>query len=161
MKQYLLMHTKSCAHCSASRPRLRNLLHERFHLVVHNETRQIRGYALVVAKGGEHLVPTKQPDFRGDFYDVTPGQMHGFHWTMAQFAKYLSRAEGFAVVDETGIAGSYDIAFSYNPRPDDTTSNLPSLNEALKQTTGLQLKERKVPVETLVIDSADKVPTAN
>src|ERR1035437_9740032 len=141
------------------RPRLRNLLHERFHLVVHTETRSIRGYALVAAKGGAHLIPTKKPDFRGDFLDISPGQMRGFHWTMAQFAKYLSRAEGFPVVDETGIAGRYDVDFTYNPKPEDTSSNLPSLNEALEQSTGLQLKERKVPVETIVIDSADKVPT--
>jgi len=143
------------------RSRLRNLLHERFHLMVHTETRSIHGYALVVAKGGERLIPTKEPDFRGDFYDVSPGQMRGFHWTMAQLAKYLSRAERFAVVDETGITGRYDVSFSYNPKPDDTSSNLPSLNEALEEATGLHLKERKVPVATIVIDSVDKIPTAN
>jgi uncharacterized protein (TIGR03435 family) len=143
------------------RPRLKNLLQERFHLTIHTETRSIRGYALVIAKGGEHLILTKKPDFRGDFYDVSPGQMRGFHWTMAQFAKYLSRAEGFAVVDETSIAGRYDVDFSYNPKPDDTSSDLPALNEALEQATGLQLKERKVPVETIVIDSVEKTPTDN
>jgi uncharacterized protein (TIGR03435 family) len=143
------------------RPRLRNLLRERFHLIVHTETRPVRGYALVVDKGGAHLTATTKPGFLGDFYDVSPGQMRGLHWTLAQLAKYLSRAEGFPVVDETAIAGSYDIGFSYNPKPDDTTSSLPSLNEALKQATGLQLKERKVPVETIVIDSVDKVPTEN
>ena len=67
---------------------------------------------------------------------------------------------GFPVVDQTGIAGSYDIGFSYEPKPD-ADSTLPTLDVALKQATGLLLRPQKVPVETLVIDSVDKVPTAN
>jgi uncharacterized protein (TIGR03435 family) len=143
------------------KPRLRTLLHDRFHLVVHTETRPVSGYALVVAKGGPHLIPTTKPDFRGDFADITSGNMKGFHWTMPQLAKYLSPPAGFPVVDETGIAGKFDISFTYNPKPDDSTSNLLPLSEALKQATGLQLNSRKVPVQTIVIDSVDKVPTEN
>lgn len=41
------------------KPRLQNLLHQRFHLVAHTETRLGRGYALVIAKGGPHLTPSK------------------------------------------------------------------------------------------------------
>jgi uncharacterized protein (TIGR03435 family) len=79
---------------------------------------------------------------------------------MPQLAKYLTVAAGFPVVDQTGITGSYDIGFSYNPKPD-ADSTLPTLDVALKQATGLLLKPQTVPVETLVIDSVDKVPTAN
>jgi uncharacterized protein (TIGR03435 family) len=79
---------------------------------------------------------------------------------MPQLAKYLAPATGFPVVDETGITGSYDIGFGYNPKPD-ADSDLPSLELALKQATGLMLKPLRVPVEALVIDSVDKVPTAN
>jgi len=79
---------------------------------------------------------------------------------MAQFAQYLTFAAGFPVVDQTGIAGSYDVSFSYNPKPE-AESTLPPLDVALKQATGLLLKPEKVPVETIVIDSVDKVPTEN
>jgi len=143
------------------KPRLQNLLWERFHLVVHTEIRSLRGYALVVAKGGPNLIPTKAEHFPGWVGGVYPGQMRGANWTMAHLAKYLTAPAGFPVVDQTGITGSYDIAFSYNPKPDDATSNLPGLNEALKEATGLMLKDQKIPVETIVIDSVDKVPTAN
>ena len=143
------------------RPRLQNLLHQRFHLVVHTETRSIRGYALVVAKGGPHLTPTKADHFPGWRFNVSSGQIRGANWTMPQLATYLTPAAGFPVTDKTGITGSYDIAFSYNPKPEDYESNLPVLNAALKQATGLQLKEQKVPVETIVIDSVDKFPTEN
>jgi uncharacterized protein (TIGR03435 family) len=144
------------------KPRLQDLLRERFHLVVHIESRSLHGYALVAAKGGAHLVPTKAEHFPGyRAGDVRAGQMRGANWSMAQLAKYLTAPAGFPVVDETGIAGSYDIGFSFNPKPEDTSSNLPALGEALKEATGLMLKEQRVPVETIVIDSVDKVPTEN
>jgi uncharacterized protein (TIGR03435 family) len=142
------------------RPRLQDLLRQRFHLVAHTETRLNRGYALVIANDGPHLTPTKADHFPGWRRNVSPGQMRGENWSMPQLAKYLTPAAGFPVVDQTGLTGSYDIAFSYNPKPD-ADGTLPSLDVALKQATGLLLKPQKVPVETIVIDSADKVPTAN
>ncbi len=142
------------------KPRLQNLLRERFHLVAHTETRLARGYALVIAGGGPHLTPTKGEHYSGFRINVSPGQMRGANWSMAQLARYLTPAAGFAVVDETGIAGSYDVSFVYAPTSD-VESKLPSLDEALKEATGLLLKPQKVPVETVVIDSVDQVPTAN
>jgi uncharacterized protein (TIGR03435 family) len=142
------------------KPRLQALLRQRFHLVTHTETRSSRGYALVVAKGGPHLTPTKGDHFPGFRVNVSSGQMRGFNWSMLLLAKYLTPGAGFPVVDETGIPGSYDIGFSYEPDAD-TSGTLPSLSVALKQATGLLLKPQKVPVETIVIDSVDKVPTAD
>jgi uncharacterized protein (TIGR03435 family) len=86
--------------------------------------------------------------------------MRGFNWSMPQLAKYLTPAAGFPVVDQTGITGSYDIDFSYEPKPR-ADSSRPPLDVALNEATGLLLKSEKVPVETIVIDSVDKVPTAN
>jgi uncharacterized protein (TIGR03435 family) len=142
------------------KPRLQNLLRERFHLISHTETRSASGYALVVAEGGPHLTPTTGAHFPGSRTNISSGQMRGSNWSMTQFATYLTPAAGFPVVDETRLSGSYDISFAFNPKPD-RDSDLPSLNEALKQATGLLLKTRKVPVETLVIDSIDKIPTPN
>ncbi|HEX9199521.1 MAG TPA: TIGR03435 family protein [Acidobacteriaceae bacterium] len=142
------------------RPRLQDLLHQRFHLIAHTETRLSRGYALVIANGGPHLTPTKADHFPGFRINVSSGQIRGANWSMPQLAKYLTPAASFPVVDQTGLTGSYDIAFSYNPKPQ-SDSTLPLLDVALKQTTGLLLKSQKVPVETVVIDSVDKMPTAD
>ena len=142
------------------KPRLQDLLRQRFHLVAHMETRQSRGYALVVAKGGPHLTPTKATHFPGFRINLSSGHMQGENWSMAQLAGYLTPAAGFPVVDQTGIAGSYDIAFSYAPKPD-SDGNLPALEEALREATGLLLKPQMIPAETLVIDSVDKIPTTN
>ena len=141
------------------RPRLQNLLQERFRLVAHRETRFARGYALVLAAGGPHLTPTKGDHFPGFRINVSPGQMRGANWSMPQLANYLTSAAGFPVADQTGLIGSYDIDFSYAPQAD-TDSTLPSLDTALKQATGLLLKTQKVPVETIVIDTLNQVPTA-
>ena len=86
--------------------------------------------------------------------------MRGVNWTMPQFAKFLTEAAGFPVLDETGVTGSYDISFAYNPNPD-AESPLPPLPDALKAATGLILKPKKIPVQTLVIESVDKIPTDN
>jgi uncharacterized protein (TIGR03435 family) len=143
------------------KPRLQNLLQQRFHLVAHTDTHLSRGYALVIAKDGAHLTPTKGDHFPGFRINVSPGQIHGANWSMPQLAKYLIPAAGFPVVDQTGITGSYDdISFSYAPNPE-ADNTLPALDVALKQATGLLLKPQKVPVETLVIDSINKVPTAD
>jgi uncharacterized protein (TIGR03435 family) len=129
-------------------------------LLAHTETRSGRGYALVIAEGGPRLSPTKGDHFAGFRINVSPGQMRGANCSMAQLAKYLTSAAGFPVVDQTGITGSYDIDFSYESNLN-AESALPPLDVALKQATGLLLKPQKVAIETLAIDSVDRVPTEN
>lgn len=142
------------------KPRLQALLKERFHLIAHTEMRDSRGYALIATKTAPHLTRTKGEHFPGFRIDVSSGHMEGSNWTMPYFARMLTAAAGFPVVDKTGIDGSYDIRFLYASNPD-ADSTLPSLTVALKNATGLELKPEKVPVETIVIDSVDKVPTGN
>ena len=145
------------------KPRLQELLKERFHLRAHMETRPSHGYALIVAKGGPHLTPTKAEHFAGYRINVSSGQVRGQNWSMPILAKYLTSLAGFPVVDQTRLPGSYDIGFSYAAErvTDDADSDLPSLGEALKKATGLALKPQLVPVETVVIDSVDKTPSEN
>jgi uncharacterized protein (TIGR03435 family) len=142
------------------KPCLQDLLQERFHLVAHMETRFGQGYALVVAQNGPHLTPAAEGHFPGQRHPVSSGHLHVYNCSIAQLAQYLTSAASFPVADGTGLAGSYDIDFDYNSRPD-RESSLQPLDVALKETTGLLLKPQKVPVDTLVIDSADKVPTEN
>lgn len=142
------------------KPCLQALLQERFHLVAHMEARSARGYALVVAPDGPHLRPASAGHFAGERHPVSAGRMHVYNCSMQLLAQYLSSPASFPVADQTGLTGSYDIDFDYNPRPE-AENDLPSLDVALKQATGLLLKPRNIPVAMLVINSVEKVPTAN
>jgi uncharacterized protein (TIGR03435 family) len=142
------------------KPRLQNLLEERFHLAAHFETKTARGYALVVAKSGPKLQPTKGDHFPGFRVRTGAGHLEGLNWSMPFLATMLQRATGLPVADQTGIAGSYDIKLEFAPdtQPD---SALPSLFTALRETLGLELKAQQVPEPILVIDHIDRTPTAN
>ena len=97
---------------------LQALLGERFHLVLNRENREVRGYALVVDKGGPRWASSK-----GNFK---------FHGTMQQFADLVgiqatisgpvdpsepSTASNspMLVVDKTGLEGVFDLAVALRP----------------------------------------------
>jgi uncharacterized protein (TIGR03435 family) len=142
------------------KPCLQKLLQERFHLVAHKETRSGRGYALVVAQEGSKLKQASAGHFAGERHPVSIGHLHTFNCSVQQLAQYLTLAAGFPVADQTGLTASYDVDFDYNPNPE-ADSDLPTLEVALKQATGLMLKAQRVSIEMLVIDSVDKMPTPN
>lgn len=142
------------------RPCLQSLLKERFDLEAHFESRSRRGYALVVARGGPRLKPAADGHFAGERHPVSTGHMHVYNCSMQQLAQYLTTAAAFPVADQTALTGNFDIDFDYNPEPD-AASDLPTLEVALKRNAGLELKPHNIPVETLVIDSVDKLPTLN
>lgn len=137
------------------RPRLQRLLEERFKLVVHRDTKQFDGYALVVAKGGAKLKPSTESKETGA---VFPGGMRLPNTDMAGLAIMLASPAGRPVVDKTGISGSYEIDIRY-ARDGDTDSQLPSLFTALQEQLGLKLEPQKVTKEILAIDSVNRVPS--
>jgi uncharacterized protein (TIGR03435 family) len=67
------------------------------------------------------------------------------------------------IVDATGLAGMFYVNLEWvhvDPRrPTDAPG--PSLYIALEQQLGLKLESHKGPVEIIVIDSAEKIPTEN
>jgi uncharacterized protein (TIGR03435 family) len=142
------------------KPRLQNLLAERFHLAAHFETKMVRGYALVVAKGGPRLQPTKGDHFPGFRINTGAGHLEGLNWSMPYLASLLQRVTSLPVVDRTGIAGRYDINLEFAPDIDQD-SGLPSVLTALPETLGLELKAQQVPMQVLVIDHIDRTPAAN
>jgi uncharacterized protein (TIGR03435 family) len=142
------------------RPRLQNLLQQRFHLATHFDTKMVRGYALVAAQGGPKLKATAGDRLPGFRIYVGPGRLEGINWSMPYLAAMLQKPAGLPVADKTGIAGSYDIKLEFAPDIE-TDSPLPSLFTALRERLGLELKAQKVSVQILVIDHLDRVPTDN
>jgi uncharacterized protein (TIGR03435 family) len=77
----------------------------------------------------------------------------------------LAGQTGRPVVDATGLTEEYDFSLSWIPRPPDAPPAEdpigPDIFTALQQQLGLKLEPKKGPVEVLVIDHAEKIPTAN
>jgi Cu+-exporting ATPase len=69
------------------------------------------------------------------------------------------------VLDKTGIDGVYDFEFRWT-NDDQTPAGVdaetaPTLFNALQETLGLRLQRQKVPVEMIVVDHVERVPTEN
>ena len=145
----------------------RELLADRLHLALRREQKVLRYLALAVGKGGARLQPAiadpppnKGPQIRGR---IAHNQM-----PMSLLASFLSRFERQTIVDQTGIAGLFEVKLDWAP-----DANLPAedpaappperagLFAAVQEQLGLKLEPRRGPLEVLIVDRASKVPDGN
>jgi uncharacterized protein (TIGR03435 family) len=141
---------------------LQSLLAERFKLALHRETKELPVYALTVAKGGPKFKPSDTAS--GITSNSNRTQWHvTAKGSMASFAEFLTGEAGRPVLDKTGLPGSYELTLDWAPdtAPAANDAALPSLFTALQEQLGLKLESTKAPVETLVVDHADRTPTEN
>jgi uncharacterized protein (TIGR03435 family) len=128
----------------------------------HHESRELPGFALLVAKNGPKLAASKSDRMSTAFGGAltvkpVPGEpisLKARKHSMQSLAELLGRMGQGPVVDKTELAGDYDFELSW----DETAG--PSLFTALQEQLGLRLVSQKVPVSILVIDSA-QMPSAN
>ena len=143
----------------ALKPRMQQLLEQRFCLRTHTGTKQVSGYALVSAKGGARVTPASTPGERGSAY-ITQHEVSGTSVDMVALAAMLASPAGRPVQDQTGLPGKYTIKVQFAPAGD-TESTLPSIFTAVKEQVGLELKPAQVPVPTLTIEHLNLTPTEN
>jgi bla regulator protein blaR1 len=151
----------------AWKERVRNLLAERFGLVVHPETKEQQVYALTVAKGGPKMTVMGKP---GPRQGITGnrGRSQGFAAPMSLMAMNLSNLVGRIVIDKTGLTEKYDWVLEYDPdisgsQPQDGQPGeapRPTIFTALQDQLGLRLESTRGPVDTYVIDHIDR-PSEN
>ncbi|HLK66593.1 MAG TPA: TIGR03435 family protein [Bryobacteraceae bacterium] len=142
------------------------LLADRFQLTQHRESRERSIYGLVVAKNGPKIHAGEDGQSRTS---SAPGRFEATKVTMAKFADLLAKYLGQQVTDATGLPGVFDFKLEWAPDdarkmpedavPDGTSG--PSLFTALQEQLGLKLEGRKGPVEILVVDHMDRMPTGN
>jgi bla regulator protein blaR1 len=139
---------------------LRTLLEGRFKLAVHRETREMPGYALMVAKSGLKLKPV-EPGSSDTSSNGSKGvvTLTAKKTTMSFLSELLTRQMGEMVVDRTGLDGAYDFELRY--AANDQVDDAPPLFSALQETLGIRLQPQKVPVELIVVDHVERVPTEN
>jgi len=156
---------KSSAGGSESQFRLmlQALLAERFKMIFHRDKKETQVYALSVGRGGHKLRLTEEEGPPS----LTPGRMSmvAKRMPMGEYASLLSGPLRSAVVDMTGLTGRYDFAVNLEPymagaadHPLDIAALIP---EALRDQLGLKLESRKMPLDVIVIDRAEKIPTEN
>lgn len=140
---------------------LQPVLTDRFHLIVHHETRQIPVFLLTVSKQGAHL--EVQTPVTGSsacmFHMPNIHTLSASNCTVGSLIQVLRQAAGRIVLDRTGLIGSYD--FSLHWTPDDTPADSPyaggpSVFTAVQEQLGLKLEPAVAPLDVLVIDSAQK-----
>lgn len=149
-------------------PMLQRLLDERFKLILHHQSREFTVYALVVAKSGAKLQASAKQTAAYKF-SAQAGHATGSSLSMPQFADRLSRPVfglNRQVLDFTGLQGRFDLTLDWRPdstQAEDTEAKAdrPSLFTALPEQLGLSLEKRKVPLDVLVIDHANRVPVEN
>jgi len=140
---------------------LQNLLADRFGLRVHWEARESSVYALVIAKDGPKFKAS--PTARAPGINTRKGagqaQMKAVAEPLSILAGNLGNQLGRFVLDKTGLSGVYDWTLEWDPDPT-AGSALPSLLTAVQEQLGLRLEAQKGPMQTLVIDNAER-PSEN
>ena len=163
---------------------LQGLLADRFKLTLHRDSKVMPVYALVVGKNGPKL---HEADAIGPMR-MSMGPK-GLNLTgkvsIAMLADALSRFTDRPVVDMTELKGNFEIDLEWTAegrpggsdvfalggggRPEGAgerkappdNPDAPSIYTAVQEKLGLRLEGRKSPVEILIIDHAEKVPTEN
>jgi len=147
---------------------LQTLLADRFKLKVHRDTKEGAVYLLVVAKGGHKLATPKNQDLRSRVSTFRTGSpqedaityvVKGENASVALLAERLEGELARPVIDRTGISGKFDFKVEF-AADDSHTDAAASVFSAVEKQLGLKLEAGKGPVETLVIEHAEK-PSAN
>jgi uncharacterized protein (TIGR03435 family) len=167
---------------------LRTLLEQRFHLVVHAETRQRPIYALRLArtdgKLGPRLMPSKQdcasllagretgarlpPQADGRptcRISTSGGSFRGGGSSLAMLATTLPQQFDRPVENRTGLTGLFDFDLDLSTEARNlaaapVTGNAPSHFTALQEQLGLKLESTQAPIEVFIIEGVAR-PTEN
>jgi uncharacterized protein (TIGR03435 family) len=151
---------------------MQKMLADRFKLAVHRAQKMFAVYGLIVEKSGIKFKEGADCESRGQSSNSDNNHYSGTCVSMDTFASSLARRMDLPVVDMSGLKGRYDVTLDWVPEPrqgadgksdapaTDAPSG-PSLPLALQEKLGLKLEARKTPIEILIVDHAEKVPTEN
>ena len=146
---------------------LRALLADRFKLTFHRQMKELPAFVLVPGKGPNKLHAV-EGEAGGEGSMVGGGLIfEGHQMPMSRLADILSGIRRAPVIDMTGLDGHYDFKVDMRPYitppgPGDPPLDLPGIAiVALQSELGLKLESRKMNLEVLQVDHAEKTPTEN
>jgi uncharacterized protein (TIGR03435 family) len=140
---------------------LQTLLTDRFHMKVHRESKTFAVYDLVIAKRGFKGVKLQPASTDAQLGFTSQGGPAGIRMTsqkatMGRFANWLSSNVDHPVLDKTGLTGFFAIKLEWAREGDGA-----SIFTAIQEQLGLALHPSRAPIDILVVDHAEKMPTAN
>lgn len=146
------------------------MLADRFRLVLRTDAKDAAVYVLSVAPGGLKVAADPNTSggisFRGDSIESNGAPLSLLTVTLTQML-------GRTVLDETGVTGRFKYKLEFCPESADVKRSLaaagesvpdddprPSIFTALKSQLGLELKSRKSPAPSFVIERIER-PSEN
>jgi uncharacterized protein (TIGR03435 family) len=148
------------------------LLQERFKLALHRQTKELSAYVLVVGKNGPKVHETKTEGEAS--IDVNQRQLSVSvqRAPVSQLVEMMSNMLRAPVIDMTGLTGRYDITLNVAKYAADMAARGQSIESApadplalismiLQEEFGLKLEAKKMPLDVLIVDHAEKVPVEN
>jgi uncharacterized protein (TIGR03435 family) len=148
---------------------LQKLLTERFQMTIHREKRDLPVYALVAGKNGTKLHETETPG-RGNLR-MNGGGVVFTSTTVAELIDYMSRLRTAEmdrpVIDNTGLKGKYDFTINLFGTQEEMMAAInkgdfgSSIFTLIQEQLGLKLEPQKLPLDMVVVDKAERVPTEN
>jgi uncharacterized protein (TIGR03435 family) len=141
-----------------ARGMLRALLADRLKLTTRTERRPFSFVAVVPTKNGSRLTPAKDGETAPG--SAVPGRITGQQMPMSVLVSLLSRFDGQLFVDKTGLTGRYQIKLEWVPANDTSRSGV-SLSEALDTQLGLRMERRREPLDVVVVEKGERIPTDN
>jgi uncharacterized protein (TIGR03435 family) len=150
------------------RPVVERILEERFHLKYHTEDRPLPGYVVTVAKDGAKLGEANAPTEPGGCQAArdkdNPGRVTTTctSETIGQFLTLIGGTFRHPLLDRTGLTKAYDFTLRFtseqmSTRQDTINAYIEEMNKQL----GIVMTLGDVPQPALVVDHADRTPTAN
>ncbi len=154
------------------RAMMQKLLAGRFKMALHRESKELPVYAMVVGKKGGKMQPAAGG---GSSMRPVGGALVFNNYSMAELAERLATRPfnlDRLVLDRTGLDGAFDFTLKFAENENELKHTLEGMEQGsadqglsmftiLQEQLGLNFKARKAPVESLVIEHAEKVPAEN
>ena len=144
---------------------LQGLLADRFHVQLHRQTKEMSAYVLTVGKNGPKFQESKTDGEMAIDPDRKTLTVTAHRVPVSQLVDMLVKIYQMPVIDQTGLAGRYDVtinAAKYIPQSGERPSDPLAIIEAgLQEELGLKLEARKMAVDLLIVDHAEKAPVEN
>ena len=147
---------------------LQALLAERFKLTLHRETKDLPCFVMVAAKGGlkfhESEITDGEPVINPNKTSMSV-EVKGVPAT--QFVEMLSTILHAPVINNTGLSGRYDATVNFGKYLPDGSGKegafdpISTILLGLQEELGLKLESKKMPLDLLIVDHAEKMPVEN